>query len=262
MARAAVAVVRNQSDGGVTGARGVLHIDEAAFRILAKDCRARCTCDVEDLRGPLLVLDPNSAMHLALVLHELATNARKYGALSVPDGRLSVTWELRTSTGRDLLLQWKESNGPTVHAPSRRGFGTTLIEQTVKNHGGDAVIRYGADGVTCLITMPITVAASGAATAVAQRAAAESEEVGSRHDSLYGKRILIVEDEPLVAMDMAASLVAAGCEVAGPAGNLRDAKRLVADADFDALFARMSDLINAERQKLGMPPFTARTNFP
>src|SRR5690606_36623500 len=74
----------------------------------------------------------------------------------------------------------------------------------------------------------------GAATAVAQRAAAESEEVGSRHDSLYGKRILIVEDEPLVAMDMAASLVAAGCEVAGPAGNLRDAKRLVADADFDA----------------------------
>src|SRR5262249_57491800 len=89
--------------------------------------------------GPMLVVDAQAAMHLALVLHELATNARKYGALSVPSGRLSVTWEVsRTDSERDLVIDWKERGGPRIHIPNEKGFGSVLIEQTLKGHGGKA----------------------------------------------------------------------------------------------------------------------------
>src|SRR5262249_50845706 len=77
--------------------------------------------------GPMLMLEPQAALHLALVLHELATNARKHGALSVPNGRLEVSWTMQTNGQQNLLLSWKESNGPKVRVPNGRGFGSTLI---------------------------------------------------------------------------------------------------------------------------------------
>ena len=95
-------------------------------------------------------------MHLALVLHELATNARKYGALSVPAGRLSVRWEVRASERHSLLLIWEESNGPPVNAPRARGFGSTLIERTLSGHGGEVSIQYNVVGLTCHITLPLS----------------------------------------------------------------------------------------------------------
>src|SRR5262249_53844388 len=99
--------------------------------------------------GPGLVLDAQTTVHLGLVLHELATNARKHGALSVATGRLAVKWEVRTNgDGKQLRLEWKESGGPSVAAPRRRGFGSTLIERTLTGHGGKAVTRYGSEGVT------------------------------------------------------------------------------------------------------------------
>ena len=69
----------------------------------ADDMRVSCS-------GPMLMLDPQTTLHLALVLHELATNARKYGALSVPQGRLAVTWEIRTNAEQMLQLTWKEES--------------------------------------------------------------------------------------------------------------------------------------------------------
>ncbi len=89
--------------------------------------------------GPFLFLGAQEAGHLGMVLHELATNARKYGALSVASGRLAVTWEVRSNGSRKLLLTWTESGGPKVRAPEARGFGMTLIEQTVRVHGGAPV---------------------------------------------------------------------------------------------------------------------------
>src|SRR5262249_35127242 len=78
----------------------------------------RITCS-----GPTLILDPQTAVHLALVLHELATNARKYGALSVPPGRLAVVWETCTNSEQNLQISWDERCGPRVAVPHRRGFG-------------------------------------------------------------------------------------------------------------------------------------------
>jgi CheY-like chemotaxis protein len=188
--------------------------------------------------GPLLMLDAQAAMHLALVLHELATNARKHGALSVPTGRLSVTWQVRTNGGCSLLLSWKESNGPKVSAPSTHGFGRTLIEQTVRAHGGEASVDYRTDGLTCEIKLPLpeTARPGIGIDGASPKASGGSSLLAAPDDrhTLEGKRILVIEDEPLVAMDMESTLTAAGCKVVGPAATLERAKLLIEESNCDA----------------------------
>ena len=188
--------------------------------------------------GPVLFLDAQAAVHWALILHELATNARKYGALSLPEGRLSVQWEMRTNGERsDLVLEWKERGGPQVSTPKERGFGSKLIERTVSAHGGDVSMRYAAEGVTCLIALPLPQQARpsvGPAAAAPNHDAGPSLLPGQSTRALQGKRIIIIEDEPLVAMDLESTLTAAGCEVVGSAGTLDRAKLLIADAECDA----------------------------
>jgi PAS domain S-box-containing protein len=189
--------------------------------------------------GPLLVLDAQAAVHLALVLHELATNARKHGALSVPQGRLSVTWQMRTNGGCSLLLSWKESHGPRVSAPSAHGFGRTLIEQTVRARGGEASVDYRTDGLTCEIKLPLPEAARpstgiDASAPKTSRGPSLLAQPDNRR-TLQGKRILVIEDEPLVAMDVESTLATAGCEVVGPAATLERARLLIEGSDCDAV---------------------------
>ena len=189
--------------------------------------------------GPLLVLDAQAAVHLALVLHELATNARKHGALSVPTGRLSVTWQVRTNGGCSLLLSWRESHGPRVSAPSAHGFGRTLIEQTVRAHGGEAAVDYRTDGLTYEIKLPLpeTARPSAGIDASAPKTSRGPSLLAQPDNrrALQGKRILVIEDEPLVAMDVESTLATAGCEVVGPAATLERAKLLIEESDCDAV---------------------------
>ena len=182
------------------------------------DRRIRCS-------GPSLLLDPQVTVHLALVLHELATNARKYGALSVPDGRLAVHWEVRASDRRSLCLEWEESDGPKVSAPQNRGFGSTLIERTLSGYGGEATVRYNVAGVTCQIVLPL--AEQAPPNGLSPREGEGRTRMSDKRSSLKGKRVVIVEDEPLVSMDMESTLTACGCEVVGTAGTLEKAKTLV-----------------------------------
>jgi PAS domain S-box-containing protein len=187
--------------------------------------------------GPTLMLDAQAAMNLALVLHELATNARKYGALSSAAGRLSVTWEIRSNGERHLVLEWRENAGRNIAVPTERGFGSTLIDQTIKAQGGKASISYGADGIvgTFVLPLPDLVRPNiGLEARAASPDAASLLRQGGDKQSLNGKRVVIVEDEPLVAMDLESSLTAAGCEVVGTAGTLREARALCADAQCDA----------------------------
>jgi PAS domain S-box-containing protein len=188
--------------------------------------------------GPLLVLDAQTAVHLALVLHELATNARKHGALSVPLGRLSVSWEMRTNGGHSLFLLWQESGGPRIKTPNIHGFGTTLIEQTLRGHGGEASIQYAADGLTCQITLPLPDEARlGAAARYARPKTTPTRAISEPRESepiLAGKRILLIEDEPLVSMELESILTAAQCDVRGPAGTIEQAESLIAEAKCDA----------------------------
>jgi PAS domain S-box-containing protein len=190
--------------------------------------------DRVSINGPFLFLGAQEASHLGMVLHELTTNARKYGALSVPTGRLEVTWEVRSNGGRRLFLTWGESSGPKVRAPDARGFGLTLIEQTVRVHGGEASMHFAEDGLKCRIDWPLAEVPQEALSTATMRFSDSSILPTRVSPSLNGKRILIVEDEPLVAMDMQSMLSGAGCVPLGPAGSLDEAKRILATAKCDA----------------------------
>ena len=111
------------------------------------------------LEGPPVMVEARAYQSLALVLHELMTNAAKYGALSVRDGRLTVAWSLE-KTG-NLVLTWTERGGPPVVPPTRRGFGTIVIEQSVPFElQGEATIVYPPEGVCARFVIP-TISSSG-----------------------------------------------------------------------------------------------------
>ncbi len=93
-----------------------------------------------------------------MTLHELATNAGKYGALSVPQGRVAVQWTTRLSTGQPWLqLSWTESGGPAVAPPTRRGFGSRLISDGLAFElDGKVILAFESGGVTCRIDVPLS----------------------------------------------------------------------------------------------------------
>ena len=102
------------------------------------------------LDGRFLELAPQQALAVSLVLHELATNAAKYGALSRPEGRVEVRWDVQKDR---LNLSWRESGGPPVRPPARRGFGSSLIEIGVsRDLDGQTRLEFAPDGVRCFVT--------------------------------------------------------------------------------------------------------------
>jgi len=107
------------------------------------------------LTGPNIRLLPRAALALSLALHELATNAGKYGALSIDSGRVDVDWTV-TNEPPAFSLRWAESGGPLVKMPERRGFGSRLIERGLAHDlDGDIRLEFKPAGVTCTIAAPI-----------------------------------------------------------------------------------------------------------
>jgi PAS domain S-box-containing protein len=106
------------------------------------------------LDGPHVLLGPNTAQMIAVALDELATNAAKYGALSVAKGRVEVKWSLVAND--QLILTWKEKGGPPVKKPARRGFGTRVMERMIRGQNkGDLRLYWRAEGLTCVIILPV-----------------------------------------------------------------------------------------------------------
>lgn len=187
--------------------------------------------------GPDVDLDAAEVPRIAMILHELGTNSLKYGALSRPAGIVALSWSL---SGTGLSLHWAEKGGPEVKAPLRRGFGTRLIQASVPGKGGQAVMSIGADGVLWDIRYPLNAdvpAQPGALSdplvelATALRVDAFAEPI---LPSLEGKRILVVEDEPLLAMDIAGQLQEAGAYVVGPVASVEAALRMIEEYRLDA----------------------------
>ncbi|WP_238193747.1 sensor histidine kinase [Methylobacterium frigidaeris] len=111
------------------------------------------------LNGPDGRLHPKVAVTLAMALHELMTNAAKYGALSVPAGHVTVDWSLQSDEAgtQRLSLIWREHGGPPVAPPARKGFGSRLIErQLTREFDGHATIAYDPGGVICRLQIPLT----------------------------------------------------------------------------------------------------------
>ncbi|MGD9979826.1 MAG: PAS domain S-box protein [Hyphomonadaceae bacterium] len=183
--------------------------------------------------GPSVMMDAQASLHLALVLHELGTNARKHGALSSPGGRVAVRWHVKSNGNRCLQLYWRETGGPPVAAPTSRGFGSVLIEQSLQAHGGDVILNYAENGLSCEISLPLPELTQPIGPLSGSANAADALAPGQR-PVLKGKRVLVIEDEPLIGMVLADYLADAGCEVVGPAPNIDKAKALVAESNIDA----------------------------
>jgi two-component sensor histidine kinase len=105
------------------------------------------------IEGPEVLLPPNIAQAFAVILHELATNAAKYGALSVPNGLIDLKWS-HEADGR-LLLRWREMDGPAVQTPKRQGFGGRIIEQMIRQLNGEGRFDWRAEGLVWEIALQI-----------------------------------------------------------------------------------------------------------
>ena len=189
--------------------------------------------------GPEILLNPRATNALTLALHELATNAVKFGALSAENGRVEVAWTRRAGAGFELT--WTERGGPSVAPPTRRGFGSTLLDRvTGRELGGEARMEFAPAGVRVVISADATALAradrappEAAAKAVEPDAPKDGASSGLLSaDSVKDRRILIVEDAVLLALELEASLTEAGAKVVGVAADVDEALRM-AQIPFD-----------------------------
>jgi PAS domain S-box-containing protein len=179
--------------------------------------------------GPDISLQPSTAQGLALALHELATNAAKHGALSSVKGKVSLTWQLRPDA---LVLNWTESGGPEIAPPSARSFGLRVIRASVEQQlAGEAIFDWDPCGLRCSFSVP------------RKDMLKIREFPGARRESpsapgslkIVGKpRVLLVEDEALVAMMVQECLVELGYQVVGPVSTASEAAAKARDGQFEA----------------------------
>jgi PAS domain S-box-containing protein len=122
---------------------------------IARDQLAMRDTDRIVLSGPRVFLTPRLALHMALILHELGTNARKYGALSGSTGGVALSWSVERSGVQMLDMEWQEREGPPVTAPTSAGFGMRLIERSIKPLGGETRVEFAPAGFACRIRLPL-----------------------------------------------------------------------------------------------------------
>jgi two-component sensor histidine kinase len=132
----------------------------AELRVLAETLRpfAGERSEAIEVDGAPVELNDRQALSLSLVLHELATNAAKYGALSVPEGRVRLSWQIEhADEGKRLRLRWEEHGGPPVTSPQRAGFGTELIRRAFSFElDGTADLAFAPEGLRFEATVPLS----------------------------------------------------------------------------------------------------------
>ncbi len=193
------------------------------------------------VEGPEVEVGAKAAQTLSLAAHELVTNAAKHGALAAPGGRVAVGWELGgDGEERRLVLTWQETGGPPIAAPPvRRGFGTRLIRATVTyDLAGTVELDFRPDGLVATLALPSTALSPGTSPDGAADEPAPGEalaaEAGDDVSCLAGRRILLVEDQHLIAEQLAEAMRAAACHVVGPAPTLAQARALAEAEPLDA----------------------------
>ena len=185
------------------------------------------------LEGPHVRLTSAAAQSLGMALHELATNAGKYGALSNDTGQVDIRWNIRQEEGTNRFeISWTESGGPPVIAPDRRGFGSTVIERMTRIAFGYPVkLDFAPEGLHWhLISVDDRVFEADFVAEVKDSSVDLSRSPRSpatAQSSTAGRRVLVVEDEAIIAIDMAAALEDAGFCVVGPVGSVYEAMKLL-----------------------------------
>jgi len=175
--------------------------------------------------GPSVQLLPNAVQPFSLLIHELATNAVKYGALSVEQGRVDIRTLILP--GNELELTWIETGGPATGEPATRGFGSTLVSQVATRQlGGALEIRWPAEGMRLTAVLPAATYRPEASPGLLPANDLKAERAGcSRAD-----RVLIVEDEALLAMELCDGLTGLGWTIVGPAATVEEALRILASS--------------------------------
>lgn len=178
------------------------------------------------VRGPAIALQPQAYSTLALVVHELVTNSCKYGALS--DGG-DVTVDLELTAANDLLIRWRETGGPTVTAPTRRGFGSVIIERTLPfDLQGEAEVRYLPTGFEADFMIPYAhLASSDSLPDSTVRAPSGPVSQDAVETLLVGRTVLLLEDNMIVALEAEDTLLDLGAQAVWAASTLREAEAII-----------------------------------
>lgn len=210
------------------------------------------------LSGPTVWLDARAFSVMALVLHELSTNAAKYGALSRLGGRLEVTW--RVTPEGDCEVMWREQGGPDVVASGRRGFGMALIERSVPyDLGGTSRLEFAPAGLVAHLRLPARHISTSPGEA---GEGTEGDGLGAapaQPEPLSELGVLLVEDQMLIAMDVEMMLNDAGIDNVVTAPSAAEALRRLQDFTPDVavldvnLGAGTSAPVAQELQRLGVP---------
>lgn len=227
---------RSRIEGRVGAlARAHTHLADARWRgvdlhrLLRAEMASRtpAAADRVVLAGPAVLLAADTAQAAAMALHELADNALRHGALSVPEGRLEVDW---TIGEEGLKLHWRESGGPALAADAKPGFGTIVIDRSIGQQLSGTIERtWLPDGLDCTILLPPANLAETHGPP-----APEAKAPPKMDTSRQRSRVLVVEDTHLVAMELEQILSTAGYEVVGPAMSLEKGLQLAGQERIDA----------------------------
>ncbi len=161
------------------------------------------------LGGPAVTLDARAFSVVALVIHELITNAAKYGALSVETGRLDIRWS--ANAAGDCEIVWREAGGPLVAPPKRQGFGNVLINRSIPfDLGGSSELDFAPEGLTARLRIPARFVRWEAGLQPSDPVAAPAQPAAGC--PLAGRRVLVVEDQFIIAIDCEDMLFKLGAE--------------------------------------------------
>jgi len=199
--------------------------------LVAEELAPYRTGDKVTIEGPDISLQPSTAQGLALALHELATNAAKHGALSAVKGKVNLSWQLRPDA---LMLNWAETGGPQIAPPAAKSFGLRVIRASIEQQlEGEVTFDWDPKGLRCSFSIPRR-------DMMKSREFTGARNVAELHGSASGlkisgkPRVLLVEDEALVAMMIQECLVEFGYQVVGPICTASEAAARAKEGHFEA----------------------------
>lgn len=206
------------------------------------------------VQGPPMSLKPGAAQIIGMALHELGTNAVKYGSLSLDSGRVVVSWNATPED--EFELNWMEHSGPSVTKPERSGFGTSVTSTMVElSLGGDVTIDYAPSGLRWRLRCDLSNVIENMPVAASKQVQSQSLAPAPE----LPRRVLVVEDEPMIAYEITANLKQAGFDVIGPVGTVGQALALAERSGCDAavldvtLGSETSEPIAKRLLALGVP---------
>jgi len=202
--------------------------------------RSRSGTNVQIDGSPVWIV-PELTQSLALILHELATNAVKHGALASSTGRVKVSWSRIEGGAPGLLrLVWQEEGGPAVSEPTAKGFGLTVLQEAAGDVSGVATCDFQPAGLVYTLQGPFEMQSAPAPALEPDRRDAVTAPEPAQPAKGHGRRILVVEDEALVALQLQEDLESDGHHVVGPARCLEQGISLALNEDIDAALVDVS----------------------